>query len=224
MPIWNQKGVYLGNRANAVVGIVTSGLVLNLDAGNSASYPGSGTTWSDLSGNGNNGTLVNSPTFNSGNSGYLSFDGVNDHVTFSYVQPAYGTSTSFTWNVWIYPTVNNTNVVMGNRGTDLVFTKLTPSRFEYYPTYVGDAMPLNTWQNVCVVKDGTNFTYYRNSASVATATDSGTKVSKPFYVGGDPTAGEYATARISVVNVYNRALSAAEITQNFNAFRVRYGI
>jgi len=61
--------------------IVENGLVLYLDAANRRSYPGSGTTWFDLSGNGNNGTLTNGPTFDSANGGSISFDGVNDYVT-----------------------------------------------------------------------------------------------------------------------------------------------
>jgi hypothetical protein len=64
----------------ATKGIVQSGLVLNLDAGVSSSYPGSGTTWTDLSGNGNTGTLTNGPTYNSANGGSLVFDGVDDYV------------------------------------------------------------------------------------------------------------------------------------------------
>ena len=59
--------------------IVTNGLVLCLDAANSKSYPGSGTTWTDLSGRGNNGTLVNGVGYNSGNLGSLVFDGVDDY-------------------------------------------------------------------------------------------------------------------------------------------------
>jgi hypothetical protein len=60
--------------------IVTDGLVLCLDAANRKSYPGTGTAWNDLSGNGNNGTLVNGPTFSSANGGNLSFDGTNDYT------------------------------------------------------------------------------------------------------------------------------------------------
>ena len=60
--------------------ISTDGLVLCLDAANTKSYPGSGTVWSDLSRGGNNGTLTNGPTFNSGNGGSIVFDGVNDYV------------------------------------------------------------------------------------------------------------------------------------------------
>jgi hypothetical protein len=60
--------------------IVTDGLVLALDAANSLSYPGSGTTWTDLSGKGNNGTLVNGPTFDQANGGSIVFDGTDDYV------------------------------------------------------------------------------------------------------------------------------------------------
>ena len=61
--------------------IVTDGLVLCLDAAIGKSYPGSGTSWTDLSGNGNNGTLQNTPTFNSANGGSLIFDAANDVVS-----------------------------------------------------------------------------------------------------------------------------------------------
>ena len=63
------------------VNTVTSGIALLLDAGNTSSYPGTGTTWTDLSGNGYNGTLTNGPTYSSNNSGYIAFDGSNDVVT-----------------------------------------------------------------------------------------------------------------------------------------------
>jgi hypothetical protein len=206
--------------------IIKGGLVVYLDAGNTSSYSGSGTAWNDLSGNNNNGTLTNGPTFNSDNQGSIVFDGVNDYVNFSsYSQPAYGTTTSFAWSIWVRPTRNdNADVLMGNRGADLDFTKLTTNNFEYFPDNFGGAMPLNVWQNVCVVKNQTNIFYYRNSSLIASGSSSSTKPSKPFYVGGDPIASEFSISRISQVLVYNRALSISEITQNFNAFRGRYGI
>ena len=60
--------------------IVENGLVLHLDAADTNSYPGSGTLWTDLSGNGNNGTLTNGPAYSSNNKGYFSFDGTDDYV------------------------------------------------------------------------------------------------------------------------------------------------
>jgi hypothetical protein len=92
---------------------ITDGLVLYLDAANTKSYIGSGTTWKDLSGNSNDGTLTNEPTFDSGNSGSIVFDGVDDFVTTGQqLDPiAFGLfadSTSF-WTVssWFLPDITN---------------------------------------------------------------------------------------------------------------------
>lgn len=77
--IWNLQAVYDTTSAS----LVTDGLVLNLDAANPASYPGSGTTWTDLSGLDHNGTLTNGPTYSASPSGSIVLDGVNDYVTIS---------------------------------------------------------------------------------------------------------------------------------------------
>ena len=208
--------------------IVTDGLVLYLDAANTNSYPDSGTSWTDISGKGNDGTLTNGPTFSSDNLGYLLFDGSNDYTLFSsYSQPAYSTSTSFTWFIWVYAFENSNDVVMGNRGTDMDFTKLTTNKFEYQSPHLGPAMTLNEWQNICITKNGTSFTYYKNGISVATQTSSTTKPSKDFFLGGDPRPGstaECSNCRIAIAAVYNKAVTAAEVQQNFNAFRGRFGI
>ena len=116
--------------------------------------------------------------------GSLYFEGTDDYVNFTYVQPAYSTTTSFSWNVWVYPIGNqNSQMIMGLRGTDLDFTKLSTNNFEYFPLLIGGAMPVNVWQNVCVVKNQTNFFYYRDSVLIASSTSSATKPSKPFYIG-----------------------------------------
>lgn len=81
--------------------IITDGLVLALDAGNTKSYPGSGTTWNDVSGNGNNGTLINGPTFDTGNGGSVVFDGVDDHFTTSTTPTELLGNPSFTISMWV---------------------------------------------------------------------------------------------------------------------------
>ena len=78
--------------------IVTDGLVLCLDAADNNSYPGSGTTWTDLSGNGNNGTLTNGPTFNSANRGGIVFDGTNDYI---YRSASINLGVYFTIQSWV---------------------------------------------------------------------------------------------------------------------------
>ena len=77
--------------------IVTDGLVLCVDAANTKSYPGSGTTWTDISSKGNNGTLTNGPTFSSGNGGAIVFDGTNDYVDFGSQVANLSTSTISFW-------------------------------------------------------------------------------------------------------------------------------
>ena len=213
--------------------IINNNLVLHLDAGDSSSYSGSGTSWTDLTGNGNNGTLVNGVSYSSSNGGYLIFDGSNDRVDFStYVQPAYTSSSSFTWFIWVYPTTySNNDVIMGNRvvsGSN-VWTKLTPSRFEWkYPDHLdgsGTDVTQNQWQNICIVKNGSSFTYYKNGTSIDTMTSTHSKnYTNPFYLGGDPSYGENPACRISIVAVYDAALTASEVQQNFNATKGRYGI
>lgn len=204
--------------------VVDNNLVLYLDAANTQSYTGSGSTWTDLSGEGNNGT-ISGATHTSGAGGYFDFDGINDYVSFSsYSQPAYSSSSTFTWSVWLYPVSNSDDPIIGNRGTDLDFTKLTSNNFEYYDDTLGGTMTLNEWQNICITKNGTSFTYYKNGSSIATLTSSITKPSKPFFIGGDNTATEYSDHRISMAMVYTAALTASEVKQNFNALRGRYGI
>ena len=84
--------------------IVTNGLVLALDAGDRNSYPGTGTTWRDLSGNNNNGTLTNGPTFNTGSLGSIVFDGVDDYVLIN----AFSLLAPLTICSWVYKTSHRT--------------------------------------------------------------------------------------------------------------------
>jgi hypothetical protein len=207
---------------------VTNGLVLCLDAANTKSYAGTGTAWNDLSGNGNNGTLVNSPTHTPGSSAYFTFNGTNTYVNFAYVQPAQNSSSTFSWNIWVYTTINRDgDILMGCRNSSLNFTKLTTNNMEYYPTSFGGAMPLNVWQNVCIVKNGTTMSYYRNGSLISSVTAAGSQISVPFFIGGDPLPGagvEFSSARIAQVSVYNTSLTADQISQNFNALKGRYGL
>ena len=95
--------------------IVTSGLVLNLDAAKRDSYPGSGTIWRDISGNGNNGTLTNGPTFNSDNYGSIAFDGVDDYVLLP--NGLLSGTGDFTVNQFIKPNGSVVGTTFGNFST-----------------------------------------------------------------------------------------------------------
>jgi len=202
-------------------------LTLYLDAADPSSYPGTGTSWFDLSGNSYTGTLGNAVSYNSSLSGYFVFNGTSaSKVTFStYSQPQYLTTTSFTWSIFmLLPSNQGGNIILGNRQPDLEFTKLTSSSLVYFPDSMSSTMPLNTWQHICVVKNQTNFFYYRNGQQVATMTSTDTKPSRPFGIGADPTGAEPTSCSISQVLVYDRALSQSEAVAIYNAFRSRYGI
>lgn len=215
--------------------VITNGLSLYLDAINPASYPGTGSTWYDLSGNGNNGTLVNSPTYTTITSvKTFAFDGVTNRVSFSYQTPVQSNSTGFTWGAWIRANRNfDGDVLMGYRGTTpLEFYKMTTQKFEMYPAEVFSLVTLTTWVYLCAVWDGsgssggTNMKWYHNAVNTGLRdADNPTfkSTAMPFYIGGDPTAGEYFQGYISAAHVYSRALTSTEITNNFDAMKSRYG-
>jgi hypothetical protein len=208
-------------------GIVTNGLVLDLDAAKKDSYPGTGTAWNDISGNRNNGTLTNGPTFSSNNGGSIVFDGVDDYTTGSFNQ----NPTQFTINVWVNLITNNTvgaGIVStngtGETGTSFIFIQMgggvKPFQFNTVANTV--APTLNTWYMVTGVQTATQQSLYINNSLINTSTASGSLGTN--YVVSRRWDGLYLNARIGSVQIYNRALSAAEITQNYNALKGRYGL
>jgi hypothetical protein len=215
--------------------LVTSGLTLCLDAANPKSYPGSGTTWTDLSGNGNNGTLVNGVGYNSGNLGSLVFDGVNDYV--ETIQNT--TESSFTISGWIFyngtvtsqqPVISKwfsgvqswmldtvgTNtirwLIRGSSGGDVVITTtITPNVWFYvtaiYQTGTGTC---NLYINSNFISSGigrSSLLVPTNKIQIGRKGDS----SVPWFNGS-----------ISQVTLHNRVLTASEIQQNYNALKSRF--
>ena len=211
--------------------IVEDGLVLCLDAASKRSYPGTGTTWSDLTSNNFDGTLVNSPTFVSdGPISYFQFDGTNDRADFSYLQPAYQTTTDFTWCIWYNPNIDTgNNIIIGNRnnsaGSDSprVFNKLTPSQFEYYPTNMVVGSLAGQWQQVIIVKNQTNLYYYRNGELKLSATSSATSSqTHPFFIGGDSAVSEYSNVKVSTLQIYDIAFNEEQVRQNYLSTKERF--
>ena len=203
--------------------IIKNGLVLALDRADkdSQSYFG---FWKNIVGGSINPTF-SSCSFNSANGGSIVFDGSNDYATNVYSQPAYQSTTSFTWNVWVKPTSASTGTIIGNRGGgSLDFTKLQNQGYEYYPLTLSYAMTLNVWQNACVVKNQSSFYYYINGILVNSGTSSVTRGANPLYLGGDPGASEYAPNSIASVQIYNRPLSASEVLQNYNSTKGRFAL
>ena len=233
--------------------IVTDGLVLCLDAGNSKSYPGSGTTWADLSGNGNTGTLTNGPTYSSANGGSIVFDGTNDYIQANVNTTSLDGDPSFTVDMFVRRRTG-TNIGgnagfwgIGGTGQGNAISGWTPTAnlihidvydstrlatSQYYPE--GQFLHI-AWTKNGAGTETTNVKCYINGVETSlTKTRNATRTNQfntsTNGVGiclGRIVANEanyHAPIDIGSFKVYNRALSATEILQNFNALRGRFGI
>lgn len=245
--------------------IVTNGLVLALDAGDRKSYPSGATTWTDLSGNGNDVPLVNhwgaaAPAYSTSNGGYFNVGNVNWFDTV-YGRATLSSSlkpTLITIEAWVNmgTVITNCNetIISVQKGTGEVYSfwmRLLGTRLggeiatstggaNAYSTENVPLIVANTWYNPLMTYDGTTLRTYVNGIQRATSALSGNIAydasNTKMLIGARYAGSGYDTgitqwwgnARpdrgISVVRIYNRALSAAEVTQNFNATRFRYGI
>jgi uncharacterized delta-60 repeat protein len=210
--------------------IVINGLVLALDAGNIKSYPGIGTNWTDLIGSGNNGTLTNGSYYRSTSGGSIVFDGSDDNVSIGTNGFSFGSSpgTLSAWAATRDRTSTRTIVSYGNAATNGArFLGVGASNF-YFSGYgssiAASGISTDTWFNLVGVYDGTNASMYVNGALVAGPTDrsSWNTIVGNAGIGKNVSNSEYWKGDVAQVSVYNRALSAAEIQQNYNALKGRY--
>ena len=217
--------------------IVTSGLVLCLDAANRKSYPGSGPTWTDLSGNGNNLTLTNSPTWNS--SGYFS-TGSTGYFTGSGSALIPTGNSSYTMICWVRVTgswvdSNKGIISIGGFGTSnqsnaLRTNNTSLGQLTHYwwgndllITNNNAGLSVGTWFMVTAQFDGTNRRVWANTTNVGSDTPgSSHNVTSTTIQVAKTYATEYLQGDIATAQIYNRALSATEIAQNFNALKSRY--
>lgn len=224
--------------------IVTNGLVLNLDAGNMKSYPRSGTTWRDLSGLNNNGTLTNGPTFNSTNGGSIVFDGVDDYVNLGLSNIA--TNTDFSYSHWVKTSTTSVGIIYGadacgNSGGHYSFINASGS-FGF--RIIGDTSVIinslqtgyndNKWHYVCFTKNSSIISIYLDgSLSITGSTPANISTTRyTQYIGirgGTLTnpAGcgtNYYLGNLAALSVYNKTLTYTEIQQNYNAQKSRFNL
>jgi hypothetical protein len=228
--------------------ISESGLVLALDVGNTKSYPGSGTTWTDLSGNGNNGTLVNGVGYSGNNLGSLSFDGVNDYVdlnkSFISSNEIQTTTSSYTLEAWINVrsssgTDSNAANIIGNAGNYGVGMQVGVSNgnprmnygFRFTNNFYGSEFSYNTWTHICLSRiNGQSVKAYLNGnldvsfSSTELSVPSGQTYENMRIGNGAARVTGFYDGYISGVRVYNRGLTDNEIQQNFIATRSRFSI
>jgi hypothetical protein len=225
----------------------TTGLVLNLDASNTASYPGSGTVWTDLSGSSNNMSLFNGASYDPSNRNSILFDGVNDYVGKA---AAMNTGQNFTVSVWMYATLlgstrtslvaNSYNYSGGNGWFFCTNAGGAPNSFflsigSDSPVKVSSAniLTLNTWNYLtAVIRSGGRYIdLYKNGLLISGAsTDFGVKTITYTYANfsigfRDPSATpDPFKGNIGSAQIYNLALTAAEILANYNTTKGRYGL
>jgi hypothetical protein len=219
--------------------IVTDGLVFYVDAANENSYTGSGTTWIDLSGDATS-TLTNGPTYSSSNGGYIDFDGTNDRVEVTGINVS--ALSAFTLEAWVYPTSSSADeTVFGN-----FYGGLSNSSFLLYWD-VGGALgfdwvaintsstihrigttpangTVNAWNHVAATFSGSQIELYVNGSSVGTASFIGTlRNISGFRLGADTSSATRPLGgNIAAAKVYDKILSSAEVTQNYNALKNRF--
>ena len=239
------------SKAVSVPPIVTTGLIMHLDAGDSLSYSGIGTTWVDLSSNLRNGTLLNGVAYSSSNLGSLVFDGVNDYINLSNISTALTNKTSFTYDTWfkcnntssaalktlfsfgnnpnysndmLFAVTNNTILLQVNNGADNSATCTFTS---------------TGWSNLVIIYDGTQtgnsnrLKAYINGALTSlnfgtyTVPSSTSSTSQSNCAIGAYSVGpfdNFFNGNIATAKIYNRAITGSEAIQNFNSLKTRYGL
>ncbi len=211
---------------------VKAGLILDLDAGNASSYSGSGSTWTDLSGNGYNATISGSPTFTSSGTGsYFTLDSSSKYMQASVPKPNLPVTISF----WAYPTnVTSTTISLFDTApsTQNVF-RLYSGSVEWWnadpAVAVSPSISSNNWYNFTFIFDFTTnrtVSFYLNGKLIGTSTGStfSTYAWSTFIIGTVNGGLNVFSGRIAKATIHNRALSALEIGRNFDALRGRFGL
>lgn len=235
---------------NTFTPIVTDGLILSLDAANTKSYSGTGTSWLDLTKNTTGGTLTNMGTtgFSSSNSGVIVFDGVNDFVLIpsktvidlnsSFSIEYWSKLNTSTFMAWVHvgiQTINNSFSIGQYSGPGSIITKFQKTTNDRAEFRFVSTPQLNTWEHYVITYDGSGsgngFNLYKNSSLnnkvgsvlVNTGTVSGISINNLTYIGysASGTMG-FLNGNISKLNIYNRVLLSSEVLQNYNATKWRF--
>jgi hypothetical protein len=229
--------------------IVTNGLVLALNAADRNSYPGSGTTWTDLSGNGNNATLINGPTFSSVNGGSIVFDGVDDYARVNVnswirsMSSAYtiscffyynaGTSGGSPYSLMTSPNISDTNDGFWqhlNLGNWLWRTEDTVSGEAGGNVESPSPFSNGNWYYIATVVKTNSLIFYRNGVLVSNINTSFSWANLRndetayLYIGTGYGEAYFMNGYISSFQMYNKELSASEIAQNYNVQKSRFGL
>lgn len=220
--------------------IVRDGLVLHLDAANPKSYPGTGTSWNDLSGNGNNGTLVNGAVYSSDNAGIMVFDGINDYA--EVLNPFYQYGNEITvsafckFNTFEYILSQSTKNVDNMNNNVWLWHKITNGLIWYvndsgtWRNISYSSLTSDVWYHITTTASSNNTKIYINGINVITGVGISSGILNNSLSGIATNDYRYSSSRtpmngsMSNILIYNRELTETEIKQNFEALRGRYSI
>jgi hypothetical protein len=241
---------------------ITSNLKFYIDASQLRSYPGSGTTWSDVSGNADDATLTNGPTYSSVNGGVIVFDDSNDYgVSTSTTNTNVNSTTGYTFGAWVYPTFT-TSQLQDRQIQAIVCSRANSTSSDDFTiafglvsnafgcgVYLDRKLFLrtggggnnvcssnkfdwnnNAWNHIVVTHVGTGanaINMYANGVSVLSTTgftvSSNTSIKYHFGQSCNTSQIKFV-GRMAINHVYDRALSATEVLQNYNATKSRFGL
>lgn len=216
---------------------VTANMLFCIDAGNAKSYPGSGTTVTDVAGNGYTGTLVSSPTYTTDGQGGIVFNGSTQYMTVAQNTPTTSQLTIEIVAKFGTPSPNASGFVIGRSSSYRILH--SPSAFDWVcsttnngwyttGTSLSASVTTSNWNHLVCTYDGSNLRMYINGVLVNTTASA---------ISGNVTGGSnlqmmqsdagnvsYGNGTIAISRGYSTALSLANVRQNFNAFRTRFGI
>tara|TARA_B100001996_G_scaffold283204_1_gene223499 strand:- start:77 stop:760 length:684 start_codon:yes stop_codon:yes gene_type:complete len=219
--------------------IITDNLVACWDAGNAKSYSGSGTTWVDISRKGHTAT-VNGATFSTLNGGVWDLDGTNDYMSLSATTDIQAQAVDWTWECWFY-------VDAGASSYDYLFAYGPPHQIAWYNNQLNawfndtdntssydvsfasgsNTVPTGQWTHGVISRIGSAWKMYINGVEKASATASFTVANSSTApkIGSYDGSQYFLDGKISLIRIYKgKGLTAAEVQQNFNATRTRFGV
>ena len=213
--------------------VVTNGLVLALDAADRNSYVSGSTTWNDLSGNGNNGSLVSGPTFSSANGGSIVFNGTNQYINCgnnSSIQITVGTISA--WVKTTSPGSSFRSIIAKQSAWGLFVADNILVTYDWGAAATrttGINIADGTWKYTALTFTQTvgtpsnNAIVYLNGTSVLTTTVQHSNHGVNLQI-AEANASQFLNGNIANAQVYNRVLSAVEIAQNYNTQKSRFNL
>ena len=229
--------------------IVTDGLVLAYDAGSERCYSGSGTSLVNITSTGIPGALVNGPSFSTNGAGSWVFDGVDERIL---ATPAGATvfGDQLVFEVWIYPTDyatsgGNRQYLIDPRGdggtsgmscyflfdyrTSPDIVRITSGNNDVEVLSSDFQMTLNNWHHIVATRNGSSWVMYHNGVSVGTGTTNTTSLTlnNAFRIAtfASGSSGQYFfEGNMAIARMYNQSQTAAQVLQNFNAQKSRFGL